>query len=137
MHMKTTYPSKVDAWLVAVILACLVPTFTLLYNEPSPLIILIALFTLFMVGVLPFTIRYVITDGELIVKWGFVVAQRYDIAAIRSIRRTHTALSAPAASLDRLEICFDHDAIIVSPRHKEAFVRQLQELSGGHIQIDL
>ncbi len=135
--MKTTYPSKVDAWLVAVILATLVPTFTLLYNEPSPLFFLIGVFTLFVVGVLPFTIRYVIADGELIVKWGFVVSQRYDISAIRSIRHTHTALSAPAASLDRLEICFDHDAIIVSPKREEDFISQLQELSGGRIRTDL
>lgn len=133
--MKTTYASKIDVWLLAVILACLVPVFTLLYMERSILNILIGVFTLLAVGVLPFSIRYVVTADELIVSWGFVVSQHYPISAIRSIRPTRTVLSAPAASLDRLEICLDRDSVIVSPKRKAAFISQLQQLTEGRIQV--
>lgn len=134
--MKTIYTSKIDTWLLAVILACLAPIFTLLYMEPSFVGFLIGTFTLLIVGLLPFSIRYVVTGDELIVNWGFVVSQRYPISAIRSIRPTHTALSAPAASLDRLEICFGSDSVIVSPKRKAAFISQLQQLSGGRIRVE-
>lgn len=135
--MKTTYTSKVDAWLLVVIIVCLLPIFTLLYSELSIISVLVAVFTLVTVCVPVFSIRYVVGDGELIIKWGFIVSQRYPINSIRSIRRTHTMLSAPAASLDRLEICFEHDSVIVSPKRKLAFIDQLQELAGGRILVKL
>ena len=135
--MKTTYRSKVDSWLMAIILACLLPVFTLLYSDPSIVSILIAVFTLPVVGVLPFSIRYIVDHDHLIVRWGFVVSQRYPISQILSVRTTRSVLSAPAASLDRLEICCAHDSVIISPTHKEAFLRRLQEASGGRIRMDL
>ena len=75
-----------------------------------------------------FNIRYVIRGTSLIVKDG-LFSHAYDIKDIQSIKPTHTLLSAPAASLDRLEISFTHDSLVVSPKHKDDFISQLREVT--------
>jgi hypothetical protein len=60
-------------------------------------------------------------------KWGKEVI---DISTIKSIEPTHTILGAPASSLDRLRISYNkYDDIIISPRRKEEFIRQLQSIN--------
>ncbi len=127
--MEKTYRSEVDFWLLAVIyaviIASVVPIGCSGYIAVSIIIaaVLIVPITFYL-----FNIRYVISGTSLIVKDG-LFSHAYDIKDIQSIKPTHTLLSAPAASLDRLEISFTHDSLVVSPKHKDDFISQLREVT--------
>lgn len=120
--MKRVFKSKVDTLLVALILLVFAPIILLLLTDFSLMALIIVALTLLFTMSLLFGIRYVIDDNKLIVKCSFLFSQEYDIRKIKSIKSTHTFLSAPAASLDRLEIDFGNDSVVVSPKDKKAFV---------------
>lgn len=130
--MKTVYPTKVSVTLVLIIsliMGCiLVPYAIKSLWIPFTIILLLHFLLLFMLA----NIKYVITESQLIIdqsmgKWGKEVI---DISTIKSIEPTHTILSAPASSLDRLRISYNkYDDIIISPRRKEVFIRQLQSIN--------
>lgn len=130
--MKTVYPTKVSATLVLIIsliMGCiLVPYAIKSLWIPFTIILILHFLLLFMLA----NIKYVITESQLIIdqslgKWGKEVI---DISTIKSIEPTHTILSAPASSLDRLRISYNkYDEIVISPRRKEEFIRQLQSIN--------
>ena len=130
--MKTVYPTKVSATLVLIIsliMGCiLVPYAIKSLWIPFTIILLLHFLLLFMLA----NIKYVITESQLIIdqslgKWGKEVI---DISTIKSIEPTHTILSAPASSLDRLRISYNkYDEVVISPRRKEEFIRQLQSIN--------
>ena len=130
--MKTVYPTKVSVTLVLIIsliMGCiLVPYAIKSLWIPFIIILILHFLLLFMLA----NIKYVITESQLIIdqsmgKWGKEVI---DISTIKSIEPTHTILSAPASSLDRLRISYNkYDDIIISPRRKEEFIRQLQSIN--------
>lgn len=124
--MEKTYRSKVDFWLLAVIYAVIIASVVPIGcsgNVAVSIIIAAVPITFYL-----FNIRYVIRGTSLIVKDG-LFSHAYDINDIQSIKPTHTLLSAPAASLDRLEISFTHDSLVVSPKHKDDFISQLREVT--------
>ena len=130
--MKTVYPTKVSATLVLIIsliMGCiLVPYAIKSMWIPFTIILLLHFLLLFMLA----NIKYEITESQLIIdqslgKWGKEVI---DISTIKSIEPTHTILSAPASSLDRLRISYNkYDEVVISPRRKEEFIRQLQSIN--------
>lgn len=130
--MKTVYPTKVSATLVLIIsliMGCiLVPYAIKNLWIPFTIILLLHFLLLFMLA----NIKYVIIESQLIIdqslgKWGKEVI---DISTIKSIEPTHTILSAPASSLDRLRISYNkYDEVVISPRRKEEFIRQLQSIN--------
>ena len=130
--MKTVYPTKVSVTLVLIIsliMGCiLVPYAIKSLWIPFTIILILHFLLLFMLA----NIKYVITESQLIIdqslgKWGKEVI---DISTIKSIEPTHTILSAPASSLDRLRISYNkYDEVVISPRRKEEFIRQLQSIN--------
>jgi hypothetical protein len=68
--------------------------------------------------------RYVVTDTSLLVTCG-VGKVTVPLADITSVRRTATVLSAPALSLDRLEVQHAGGAVVISPADRERFVAAL------------
>ena len=130
--MKTVYPTKVSVTLVLIIsliMGCiLVPYAIKNLWIPFTIILILHFLLLFMLA----NIKYVITESQLIIdqsmgKWGKEVI---DISTIKSIEPTHTILSAPASSLDRLRISYNkYDEVVISPRRKEEFIRQLQSIN--------
>lgn len=130
--MKTIYRTKVSITLIILISIVMIVTI-LPYALKSLWIpfIIILLFYLFILYLL-ITIEYEITDSQLIVresktKWGTTVI---DINTIKSIEPTHTIISSPAASLDRLRINYNkYDEVIISPRRKEEFIQHLLSIN--------
>ena len=126
--MKRVYKSKIDYALVVVVMGVtLLPMLpAILTGTELLLIVLISVLLLFEIVV--FTgFRYVISDERLIVKTLFVFNQVYFISEITEIRSTHTILSSPAASMDRLAIYFSdkRSPLVISPRRREHFIEQL------------
>lgn len=101
--MNNVFKSKVDAWLVVVILLAFTPIIPPMLTDFSLVALIIFVLTLVFTMYLLFSIRYIVDGDKLIVRCGFLFSQEYDILKIKSIRSTHTFLSAPAASLGSIE----------------------------------
>ena len=96
----------------------------------EPLAILTTSFIFLLVGLcilyLLITTEYVIYKERLFIKCGFIYRKHLDISRIQSVKRTSSMFSAPAASLDRIQIAYDSFGILViSPKDKENFVQDL------------
>lgn len=68
--------------------------------------------------------RYTVTDTDLRIRCAFLRAS-IPLASIRRLRTTRNAISAPALSLDRIEITHDAGIALVSPRDRSAFARAI------------
>lgn len=129
--MEKIYRSKVDLWIEILLVLLLV--FSVLIpsgGEQQLLGIAITVGVTLIVEWMLRSTRYVVRDGTLVVKTCFVSYGTWSIADIESIRPTHNPLSAPASSLDRLEIRFSRRrTLLVSPRHKQEFINHLVSLN--------
>lgn len=100
----------------------ILPLTPLLYADiPIEIFLIIVAGLCFCVAMM-FSFKYVIDGEYLIVKSGFFFSQRFFIEDLRSITPTRTILSAPAASLDRLELNFGDVSVVVSPKDKDGFI---------------
>jgi hypothetical protein len=79
---------------------------------------------------------YTLMDAELVVRSGFI-KWRVPYDQITRVQPTRNPLSAPAWSLDRIEIGYGSKAILISPADAERFLlslasrMQLRRDSGG------
>lgn len=131
------FKAKADAWLVSVLVAgvigCTIPMVYMAMMETEGLYTLIRWAAALLVLMLTWgcthmilNTLYVIDHGELFIQSGFLYSKVIDIASIRKIEATRTPISAPAPSLDRLEIFYGRfDSVIVSPKDKDAFIKRL------------
>ena len=124
------YYSKVDWWLVTFLVVGMSPAvFPLFWTFDWVLLSIDVVVTLFLIEVFRNT-KYVIDGEKLIVKTGFKLSSSCDICQIKSITKTRTLLSAPALSLDRLQVKLKGgDVIVISPRKKRAFVEHLLKVN--------
>lgn len=69
---------------------------------------------------------YIIVGEKLRVKCGIFVNNSFEINRTTKITETNNPISAPAASLDRLEILFDNNkSVIISSKQKNDFIAHL------------
>ena len=127
--MKTVYPTKVSITLIliiSIIMGCILISLAV-SSKWIPFFIDLLLYVSLVY--LMVSIKYEINESQLIIHqaMGKMVI---DINTIKSIEPTHTVLSAPASSLDRLRISYNkYDDVVISPRRKEEFIRQLQTIN--------
>ena len=127
--MKTVYPTKVSITLIliiSIIMGCILISLAV-SSKWIPFFIDLLLYVSLVY--LMVSIKYEINESQLIIHqaMGKMVI---DINTIKSIEPTHTILSAPASSLDRLRISYNkYDDVVISPRRKEEFIRQLQSIN--------
>jgi hypothetical protein len=78
-----------------------------------------------------FNTRYTInTNGILQVKCGLLINLSIPVASIKRITPTKTIFSAPALSLDRLEVFYGtYDSVVISPERKDEFIKLLQSIN--------
>ncbi|MFT4243475.1 MAG: PH domain-containing protein [Acidovorax sp.] len=137
-----TFPSKIDAWLVALLLASallvLVAVITAWPRQAAPahavlLAALLALGTGLPLWVLAAT-GYRVEQDALAIRSG-PLRWRIPLRDIRSVEPSRSWLSSPALSLDRL--CIRHGRagqVLVSPKDRQAFVQALR-CGNAHIQV--
>ena len=117
--MKQVYRSKIDIWLLILILAAWgIPLTFIVWNEFSAVKFSVVLFMLVLTLALLFSIKYTIEGKTLRVDYSFFYSERINIDEITEIVNTHTFLSAPAASLDRIEITLNSATHIVRNKFK-------------------
>jgi len=126
----TVYKSKISASLIILItlpIFCLV-AISFYYRIWDPLIVAtpIGLFIWYLYR----TTYYTIEGNKLNVKSGFLLNIDIDIDKIRSVAETDSILSAPAMSLDRIEVFYNkYDSVIISPPDKVQFIADLQAIN--------
>ena len=127
--MKTVYPTKVSITLIliiSIIMGCILISLAV-SSKWIPFFINLLLYV--SVVYLMVSIKYEINDSQLIIHqaMGKMVI---DINTIKSIEPTHTIVSSPAASLDRLRISYNkYDDVVISPRKKEEFIQHLLSIN--------
>jgi hypothetical protein len=132
-----TFRSKVDGWLVGLIVAIVGGAFvfvvTGIARDGGPKAAVIAAVLLAGVGLFIIrtfrSTRYEVDGATLTVRSNFL-RWRIDITSIDDVTPTHDPISSPAMSLDRLRIRYRKDGeareLLVSPAEKEAFVEALR-----------
>ena len=133
--INAVFTSKIDLWLAFLILGSgllliLVPVWEWIYNDSSTTrILFISLLTIpgsILLLLIFFNIKYSLSEDELFVKNGFST-QSIPLKDIIYIIPTNSMLSAPALSLDRIEIKYEGGSIVISPKDKDGFYRAIQE----------
>lgn len=136
--MKQVYRSKVDSWLLILILVAWgIPLTLIVVNEFSAVKFSIVSFMLIFTLLLLFGIKYTIEGKVLRVHYSFFYSERINIDEITEIANTHTLLSAPAASLDRIKITYGKKYVVLSPKDKQMFVKQLCDMSANQIRVNI
>jgi hypothetical protein len=133
------YPSKIDAWLAVVLaIAPVMCVFAAITATTAGANVFAALSGAAFVPAiylgLVFPMRYGITDDALVIRHG-LVRQYVPLSQITDVRPTHNPLSSPALSLDRLRIAFGEGffkAVMISPKEKDEFMRELSARAGLH-----
>ncbi|HRR08136.1 MAG TPA: PH domain-containing protein [Rhodothermales bacterium] len=83
------------------------------------------------------TTYYVIDQNILRVRSGFFIDLKINIQDIHAISETRNPLSAPATSLDRLEIRYAHRSmVLISPKDKVGFIREIRGIN-PHVVVRL
>jgi hypothetical protein len=136
--MKKVFPSKVDNAVLILFVVTSIPAIAVGIKEKEWMVFVIMLFSFVFVLYLLYDTNYAITQGNLKVHSGFIVNKNIPIAAIKSIKKTDSILSAPASSFtDRIEVFYrESKSIIISPKEKQAFVEELLKQQPG-IAVEL
>lgn len=124
------YKSKIGWFFVPVIVLMVVaPVYLMINNSEGVGPIILLLTFLFIIYIFWFT-NYEVDDSVLRVKSGFLIKRTIQIDTITKIEATNNPISAPAASLDRLEIFYNtYESVIISPKEKRAFIAHLKQLN--------
>jgi hypothetical protein len=135
--MEQIYTSKVDVWLIAVLIGVALLGFLVglaalrasgVSGKRAPFLFTALLPLAIGLG-LPIwmytSTRYVLNDNTLLVKSGGFSWQ-IPVAEITAITPTRNARSSPALSLDRLRIDYSVDkSVMISPKLKQQFLQDL------------
>jgi len=127
------FRSKIDLWLVAVCVA--IPIVVLEFfvedttvSDWSADVIAygIVALVLLLFAWTYFTTRYRFTAEFLLVKSG-PFAWTIPLRSITKVEPSHSPVSSPALSLDRLAIHYDGKMLMVSPADKQGFMTELKK----------
>lgn len=126
-----TYPSKVSSVLVVILFivchAVLIPdlligNFTAKMPWVALFLSLIFLFVLYLM----FTTRYTLNQKNLLIECGPFKYKPIRIDSITLVKKTSNLISAPAASLDRIEVRYGQfNVIMISPKNRDQFIEEL------------
>jgi len=132
------FPSKRDGWLGLLIGGLIFLAAVPAFLKPGKGQFIIMTAVLLFVGWIWFGTGYEISEDELRVRCG-PFRQRIPLQQIKAIKRTRSPLSAPACSLDRMEITYGSSKrVMISPADKEGFIRMLTGRSPQiHLDEDL
>jgi len=134
---EMVFYSKIDLWIhgVFIVTTLVVLALPYLYYKSRRevsfiqsvfMMLLPMLFSLAMLLPSYFHTVYTIDDHQLLVKSGLFKWQ-VPLSDIDYIAPTHSILSAPALSMDRLAVHYGDKRVVVSPKDKQQFVQAIKE----------
>lgn len=132
--MKTVYRSRIDTWVLVVMIAVMAATAysiwtTLAAGRPGAKFsaVVMGSLALLLPASLLLATHYTLEPGWLRVRSG-PFAWRIPVSEITTITPTHDPLASPALSLDRLRIDYGRRSLLISPREQDRFLRDLDAL---------
>lgn len=131
MRDDAMYPSRIDAWLVVLVLGSLAlagyQAWSLHATAPqeSALAAGIAAGVFLLVLALTWPCTYTLTDSHLVVRAG-VVRQRIAYRDITGAERSRSLWAGPALSLRRVKVSYAGRFVLLSPRDRGRFVEELR-----------
>ena len=135
------FQSKRDGWLgwIFWIVISLPPV--LLIKEGHYFYVLYCLPIALFLGWIWFRTGYTVTENDLEIKSGLIY-MKIPLKEIKTIRKSRNPFSAPALSLDRLEIKYgDYRKVIISPEDKKGFIRAIkkrnQDVDISHTMLEV
>lgn len=132
--MKTVYKSGISWGLVTFIaLVILLCYLFILFLLPWIGVILLLITTVFIVDVFANT-RYTIEGKTLRVQCGIFYKAQFDIERITTISKSTSLESSPAASMNRIQLRFSRQTLIISPRQQQVFIDYLLSIN-PHIVV--
>ena len=123
------YKSKIGWGIVALITLILgTETAIFTFNKQWNGLIILLPVTIFIVYVF-LSIHYFIGENDLIVKSAFGMKTTVNINSIKKIKETNNPISSPATSLDRIEVFYGKQSVIISPKRKTEFINHLLSIN--------
>lgn len=129
------YKSKIDRWLIIVLAISSLFLLALIYSNfdiqtlYEDLFFLVLLSSLTLLIWLPIPTTYYVVDSEILKIHSIFLKWEIPLNSIQKIEQTSDSLSAPALSLDRMKIEYIKEgmckSVMVSPRHKADFIKQI------------
>ena len=133
---RKIYKSKVGLEIIVPIILILVAIMIFNFREGNWITALMPLLMFVFIVSLLYSISYEVHEKKILVKSLFFKSI-VPIKTISAIQDTRNPISAPAASLDRMEIFYgDNKSIVISPKNKIGFISHLKELSPS-IQVNV
>ena len=124
------YPSKIGEGFVVFILAVILGSSSVMISVQEWIGLSINISVLIFVGYTFMTTYYIIDHKVLKIRCGLFFNKTIAIDTIQKISESRNPISAPAASLDRLELFYSQNkSILVSPREKKKFIDHLLRLN--------
>lgn len=133
---EQTYPSKVDTWLVVVIVGMVVAEiavafFIMTLHLVGGIVCLVGVILIsLLIALFMIPCHYTLTEDSLKIRCG-MVKESIALSRITGVTATRNPLSAPALSLDRLriELIGDDRTLpyrLISPKDRDKFVADLK-----------
>jgi hypothetical protein len=127
-----TYPSKVDWWLAAILIATplilivgglfLIPIST----GGALSTVLVGIFAGSLIAAMSLPCRYVLDDEGLFIQYG-LRKEKIKYKDIRDAELSSNPLSAPALSLSRVKVLLKSGFRLISPQDRETFISELKK----------
>jgi hypothetical protein len=128
MKSEIIHKSKIGLeLLIPVILILGTVTTVMIINGIWLGLVICGLVILFMVNMYTSTSYKITSNNRLIIKCGIIETFDIDIMEIEWIKSTNEMTSAPALSIDRIEINYKGGRVIISPVDKEKFIADLRK----------
>ena len=128
---KSVIDYKIYNLVMLFTIASISPIFFAEFSTVIYIVIGIVLASLWLTHTVFHGVRYTINVAEqsLLVKIGFFSYGTYDIMKVRSIKKSNSWLSSPAASLDRIELKIKFTPLIISPENRAQFIADLLSIN--------
>ena len=130
--MLYNYKSKIGLEFILLIYVPIITLCYFVFTEFNLAGLLTICILFIFINYLIFTTQYTIHSNskKLIIKSGFLVQKSIEIENIKEIKKSKSWISSPALSVDRIEIFYNkYDSILISPKNKEEFIQQLQQIN--------
>lgn len=126
------YKSKVDWWLILILVIDSICILTLIYiNFGSKILYIDVLLLIFLVILvwLPLPTTYYVVNNSILNIHSIFLSWEVPLNTIEKVEQISDSLIAPALSLDRIKIKYKKDgrykSIIISPKNKSEFIKQI------------
>ena len=126
------FPSKLSVVVAIIILSIIGGSFIIKIIEQDYITATVFIIITGLIYWLYRATYYTIVNDRLIVKSGFFINDNIDINTIIKVKETYNPMSAPAFSLDRLEISYGKSSsVLISPKNKTVFLEHLKSINNN------